>query len=212
VIAHKGYSTKYPENTPIAFSAAYDAGADGVELDVQMSRDGVPVVIHDHVVGRTGGPTVLVGSKTVKELRQISVHNPIKFKSQFYPQPICTLQDISRGLACYKGLVFIELKKQTVTSRDVGCILEDSEVLGDRRVIISFDFDLLRVIPGNIPTGFCIPRYDKKLLRNLPDFHCCSADTVTDEHLQGDWYIYGTNDIEEWRRRGARYVCVSDLG
>ena len=47
VFAHRGYSGKYPENTMEAFHGAFAAGADGIELDVQLSKDGQLVIIHD---------------------------------------------------------------------------------------------------------------------------------------------------------------------
>lgn len=51
IIAHRGASATHPENTLAAFEAAIDAGADGIELDVHLSADGVPVVVHDFTVG-----------------------------------------------------------------------------------------------------------------------------------------------------------------
>ncbi len=47
VVAHRGYSGRYPENTVSAFEAAIEAGADMIELDVCLTKDRVPVVIHD---------------------------------------------------------------------------------------------------------------------------------------------------------------------
>ena len=47
VFAHRGYSGKYPENTMLAFREAEKAGTDGIELDVQLSKDGQIVIIHD---------------------------------------------------------------------------------------------------------------------------------------------------------------------
>ncbi|MEE8105958.1 MAG: glycerophosphodiester phosphodiesterase family protein [Planctomycetota bacterium] len=73
VIAHRGYSRRFPENTIAAFAAAVDAGADMIELDVRLSSDGVPVVIHDDTVDRTtagGGPVV---AHTVAELKRLGV-------------------------------------------------------------------------------------------------------------------------------------------
>lgn len=51
--AHRGFSAAYPENTMLAFQKAYEAGCQGIELDVHLSSDGVPVVIHDEKVDRT---------------------------------------------------------------------------------------------------------------------------------------------------------------
>lgn len=51
--AHRGYSGAYPENTMLAFAKAVEAGADGIELDVQLSADGEVVICHDEAVDRT---------------------------------------------------------------------------------------------------------------------------------------------------------------
>ena len=53
IYAHRGYSAKYPENTMLAFQKAEEVGADGIELDVQLTKDGEIVVIHDEKVNRT---------------------------------------------------------------------------------------------------------------------------------------------------------------
>ena len=53
VYAHRGYSGKYPENTMLSFQKAAETGCDGIELDVQTTKDGVLVVIHDEAIDRT---------------------------------------------------------------------------------------------------------------------------------------------------------------
>ena len=69
--AHRGFSGKYPENTMLAFKKALEAGADGIELDVQMTKDGQVVVIHDEKVDRTTNGTGLVRDYTLEELRKL---------------------------------------------------------------------------------------------------------------------------------------------
>ena len=59
VFAHRGASGYAPENTLDAFLLAIEQGADGIELDVQLSKDGVPVVIHDETVDRVTGQSGL---------------------------------------------------------------------------------------------------------------------------------------------------------
>lgn len=51
--AHRGFSGKYPENTMLAFEKAVEIGADGAELDVQLTKDGEVVIIHDETIDRT---------------------------------------------------------------------------------------------------------------------------------------------------------------
>jgi glycerophosphoryl diester phosphodiesterase len=70
-IAHRGDSWNHPENTRAAFDAAVGAGADGIELDVQLSRDGIPVVFHDRTLTRAGGGRRRVHALDLAELRQL---------------------------------------------------------------------------------------------------------------------------------------------
>lgn len=68
VIAHRGASGLRPENTLAAFALARELGADGLELDVRLSRDGVPVVHHDPDLPRTTNLSGLVRDRTAAEL------------------------------------------------------------------------------------------------------------------------------------------------
>lgn len=68
-IAHRGYSGKFDENTMIAFKKAIEYGADGIETDIQLSKDGVPVIIHDETLNRTTNGQGLVKDFTFDELK-----------------------------------------------------------------------------------------------------------------------------------------------
>ena len=70
VIAHRGASARAPENTLEAFQCALDDGADALELDVRLSRDGVPVVIHDPTLDRTTDRTGTVADLTWAEIQR----------------------------------------------------------------------------------------------------------------------------------------------
>ncbi|AZS13958.1 glycerophosphodiester phosphodiesterase [Paenibacillus lutimineralis] len=70
-IAHRGYPHKHPENTLRGFRAALELGFDHLELDVQLTSDGVPVVIHDATLDRTTNGLGLVRSYTLQELKQL---------------------------------------------------------------------------------------------------------------------------------------------
>ena len=73
VWAHRGASGIVPENTLQAFAKAVELGADGVELDIQMSADGEIVVIHDEMVDRTSDGKGWVKDFTLEQLRQLDV-------------------------------------------------------------------------------------------------------------------------------------------
>ena len=71
VIAHRGSSAEAPENTLPAFEAAVRRGADAIELDVRLTADGAPVVIHDATLDRTTDGTGPVSSQTLADLRAV---------------------------------------------------------------------------------------------------------------------------------------------
>ncbi len=66
--AHRGFSGKFPENTLLAFEKAIEAGADGAELDVQLTKDGEVVIIHDETIDRTTNGKGYVVDYTYEEL------------------------------------------------------------------------------------------------------------------------------------------------
>lgn len=72
VFAHRGDSGKYPENTMLAFHQAAAAGADGIELDIQCTKDGVLVVIHDETIDRVTDGTGRVIDYTFAQLQQFN--------------------------------------------------------------------------------------------------------------------------------------------
>ena len=73
IIAHRGASAEAPENTRAAFRQAIALKADGIELDVQLSRDGIPVVFHDRSLFRLTGQRGNLAAKTWPELQRLCV-------------------------------------------------------------------------------------------------------------------------------------------
>ncbi|WP_058304554.1 glycerophosphodiester phosphodiesterase [Gorillibacterium timonense] len=72
IFAHRGAAGNAPENTMAAFRLAVEQGADGIELDIQMSKDGELIVIHDETLDRTTDGTGLVVARTAAELRELN--------------------------------------------------------------------------------------------------------------------------------------------
>ena len=71
VIAHRGASSDAPENTIAAFELALEQGADALEMDIHLSKDGHPVVIHDFTLERTTDGVGPVSARTVRELKRL---------------------------------------------------------------------------------------------------------------------------------------------
>jgi len=88
IFAHRGYSGKYPENTLISFKKAIEYGANGIETDVQMSRDGELILIHDEKIDRTSNGTGYVFNMSYDELRKLDfgTWKSKKFHSEKIPK------------------------------------------------------------------------------------------------------------------------------
>lgn len=111
VLGHRGASYVAPENTMAAFSAAMEAGADGVELDVHLTSDGIPVVIHNARVDRTTDGQGLVNDLTLAEVLRLNVQVRFDGWTTSTSERIPTLEEVLIMYG-YQLLVNIELKSQ----------------------------------------------------------------------------------------------------
>jgi glycerophosphoryl diester phosphodiesterase len=155
-IAHRGASVAAPPNTLAAFEKAAELGADGVEFDVQLSADGVPVVIHDFTVDATTDGSGQVADLALAQLKQLDAGS--YFDPTFAGERIPTLEEVLNAVGS-RLLLNIELK--TTSLRDTGlaqAVVAQVEQygLGDRVLLSSFNpFSLRRAkrIAPHIPVG-----------------------------------------------------------
>ncbi|WP_417899685.1 glycerophosphodiester phosphodiesterase [Bacillus haimaensis] len=108
IFGHRGSAGTHPENTMISFEQAYIDGADGIELDVQLSKDGIPVVIHDEKVDRTTNGKGFVKDMKLKELQKLNA--VYKFAEQYKAAAIPTLEQVLNWAKGKGILINIELK------------------------------------------------------------------------------------------------------
>lgn len=142
VIAHRGASAYAPENTHSAFKMAIDMQAEMMELDVSITKDGVPVVIHDVTVDRTTSAKGEVGDFTLAELKKLETG--AWFGEEFRGEPFPTLEE---ALEYTKDriAVNIEIKTEAVTDVAEGGVVDKSIQLvknaGVEHQIIFSSFD-----------------------------------------------------------------------
>ncbi len=151
--AHRGASAWAPENTMAAFAAAEVAEADGIELDIHLSRDGVPVVIHDETVNRTTDGTGRVRRMELRSLKKLDAGS--WFSPAFIHEPVPTLAEVL-DWAGDRVRLNLEIK-------DEHCGLVIFDLLRGfpsvRVLISSFDHRLLERIrqeAPDVPLGFLV--------------------------------------------------------
>lgn len=168
VIAHRGASGAAPENTDLAVATAIDLGADMVEVDVQLSRDGQPVIFHDLHLARTAcssqhsGRTLKslrISDLSLKEIKQLDVGSwkDRKFAGLCIP----TLAEI---LVLCEGRISLNVEiKLPSSAQEGGCMEREllrqlSDALTVYRtaepvLISSFDLNVLELARTIFPTG-----------------------------------------------------------
>ena len=105
---HRGAMGYYPENTMISFKEAVKQGANGIELDVHLSKDGYLMVCHDERVDRTTNGTGFIKDMTCKELRKLDAG--MWFNEKFKGQKLPILREVFDYLINRKVILNIELK------------------------------------------------------------------------------------------------------
>lgn len=144
---HRGYSGNYPENTMLAFQKAMEAGADGIELDVQFSKDGRLVIIHDETLDRTTTGKGWVRDHTLEELKSLDAS--FKFTGQYGVNQIPTLCEVLDYMKDKDAVTNIELKTgvfeyEGIEEAVLNCVRKHN--LSDKVIISSFNhYSILRM-------------------------------------------------------------------
>jgi glycerophosphoryl diester phosphodiesterase len=112
IFAHRGSSKDCPENTMAAFKKAYEDGADGIELDVHLSKDNVPVIIHDEKLDRTTNAKGYVADYTCEELTKVDSGS--WFSKQFCNEYVPSLEEFLNWIAPLPMMLNIELKNNVI--------------------------------------------------------------------------------------------------
>jgi glycerophosphoryl diester phosphodiesterase len=149
VIAHRGDSAHRPENTLAAIAGALELGVSAVEIDVQATRDGRVVVIHDPTLDRTTSGRGDVRELTLAEVRAVSAGYPSRFGSAWAGEHVPMLAEVLTLLRD-RARTLIEIKKESVTDDEAGGIeaLTVAEIrrlgVADKVALISFDQRAIR--------------------------------------------------------------------
>jgi glycerophosphoryl diester phosphodiesterase len=149
-VAHRGASGFAPENTQSAFQKALDLGADFLECDVHLSKDGELIIMHDDKVDRTTNGIGFVKDYTLAELKELDAGG--KFHASFAGEQIITLDEFLDEFYGRVGLL-IEIKKPVMypgIEEKVVALLKEYKDL--RSIVVqSFDVESMRKIDMLLP-------------------------------------------------------------
>jgi glycerophosphoryl diester phosphodiesterase len=204
LVAHRGASADAPENTLAAIELAWRQGADAVEADFRLTRDGHVVALHDHSLLRMAGVDLRVANATLAELRQFVIGAA---PAPFAPQKIPTLDEL---LATTRDKRFyVEIKCGAEIADALARAVRGSPVAEEQIVLICFSAELLVEVRRSLPRS---PTYLVVEFLRDPESGQWHPD-VLDSLAEAQRYGLSGLDLMAARAADADLLCrVRDAG
>ncbi len=223
LVAHRGYARRFPENTLAALEGAVAAGARYIEVDVQMTRDGVPVLFHDRDCRRLCGVEGAIADYDLAAVATFSVSWPEAAVASRPVVPVARVAELAAFLASHPALtVFVEIKREAARrfgpGRVVRAVHDILKPVLAQTVLISFSRPVLVAARALWPAiGLVTKRYrdfrvsDRAAL--APEYHFCDVDGLPRRGLLGHegstLVVYEVDDAPHTRAlqaRGVRFI------
>lgn len=215
--AHRGASEYAPENTFLSFYYGITMGANGIETDVQITKDGVAVLYHDPTLSRMTGVSGKLADFTLAELKELWVtKNGLRDK-------IVTLEDFLIHFSCHDLTFAIELKSEG--SHKPTAELLRKYNLQEKAVVTSFIYDELvkfKKVAPEFKTGYLALKVTDETLDNMkrdqidelcPEAYLITPETCSKWHEMGfnvrAWGVYNTDLMKSVYFSGADGMTVN---
>ena len=192
--------TTYPENSLLALQAAAELGYLNIELDIQLSTDLEPIVIHDENLKRTTGIDKNVRDLSANEISSIPLYSPSEFKNKNNLLHVPTLKQAVRLLNDYSKLnLFVEIKRQSIEQFGLKEVVDRTLAAQKHAkfniIIISFVDKVIKYIKQNqlYATGYALKKYNEKYYSKAkelqPDYLFCNVKKINKPRnlWQGSW-------------------------
>lgn len=196
--AHRGASAYTPENTMIAFYTGMYMGANGIETDVQRTKDGVLVLFHDDTVDRITNGTGNLADFTLEELRTLDI------TKNGFADKIVVFEDFLRHFSFWDIVFAIELKGPGV-EKETADILRKYNMV-EKTVVTSFELEYLKIFRAYAPefeTGYLVE--DEPLGETLENTLlelgiteiCPKVDDIASKQMVDRWHKLGLR-VRTW--------------
>ena len=228
LVAHRGDMTTYPENSLLAFTKAAQLGFKHIELDVQLSSDHVPIVMHDPCLKRTTGIDKQVTQLLADKLAsyKLKYQNNLSCESHGLLQ-IATLEQTIDQLNIFSDInLFVEVKRESIDYFDLEIVMKPIlKAVSQAKftvVIISFVTEVLWYVQERKthPVGWVLKKYNDEYreIAELiqPEYLYCNVKKISDPSKlwEGDWQwaLYDIKDPKKARNLLEQGVDLIETG
>jgi glycerophosphoryl diester phosphodiesterase len=204
IVAHKGICNNEPENSISSIKSSINHKVDYAEIDVQETKDGVVVLMHDKNLRRLTGVNTTVDKLTYSQLRNLRIHQP--FKSQYKDERIPTLNEVM-AVANNKRKLIIEIKPygntRDITTKVVNMI--DKNNFTKQCMVHSMSYNIILQVKEENPditTGYIVFKRGQKLPIEGVDFYSVEQGLITPNMVENIHRLNKT--IYAWTVDGPR--------
>ena len=187
LVAHRGWAARCPDNTLLAIGEALRAGAGAVEIDVQLTRDGLPVLFHDRTLERLCGVKGAIRDHDWSELATFACAEREKFGERFVGERIARLEEFVELLTQHpRAFAFVEVKRAALEHAGIEAVLalvaRTLAPLAGRSALISFSLPFLAAArrSGRFPLGSVFDSWEERtqpIVTEIdPEFVFCDVD------------------------------------
>jgi glycerophosphoryl diester phosphodiesterase len=210
IVAHRGYAAQYPENTLVAIHRALELGVCGIEVDVQLTRDQVPVLFHDDNMQRVTGLDRSILETDYAEFRKIPVSEATRLGQQFMANPSASLEELVDVIQSYpEREYFIEIKQESIDHfglATVGlCVDRSLRPVANSLQLISYNLDFLLFMREQYAyeIGWVFTHWDEKSLQKTeaarPETVICNYQKIPNDfcsfnQYHNEWMLYEITD------------------
>ncbi|MBC6904386.1 hypothetical protein DWB84_02745 [Saccharophagus sp. K07] len=230
-IGHRGYPELYPENSLLGIEKAIEAGARAIEIDLQASLEGEPVLFHDEDLFRMTGRAGNVRDYPLQKLQTFSAHEPRRLGERYFPCPIAHLSQVVELMSKHPGVkLFVEIKSEVFQtfsrSAFLDVVWQTLAPIHQDCVLISFDLLVLRMAQERFqcPVGWVLTNYDHQSYARLKDnpveFVICNIrklPPLPEKPWAGpwQWFVYDVVDeanTQACLQRGIYWIETWNIG
>ena len=233
LVAHRGYSGRYPENTLLSYKEAYKCGARFMEMDLQLTRDCVPMLQHDVSLLRMAGVDLDIREIKAQQVKKLRAVYQQRFGTVFLNNRFTSFKKFCKWLKGKPDVtVFVELKQESVDRFGVNTFVDQvgkrilKEGLETQCVVISFNQESIAYCRErySLPIAWVLPEWSdekKQVLENLkPDYLFCNKNFLPTNDVdiwQGSWQwaVYNLDTPEsaiEMANRGISWLETNEFG
>ncbi|MEO0368476.1 MAG: glycerophosphodiester phosphodiesterase family protein [Pseudomonadota bacterium] len=233
LIAHRGYSGRYPENTLLAYQAAHQHGAVHFELDVQLSADRVPFLHHDASLLRMADVDKDIRDVKAKEIKSYSAAYAQRFGDEFSDNQFTTLKKFCKWVSDNPSLfVFVEIKQESINRFGIPVVVDEvlkrilSTDVQNQCSIISFNHEVIDYVRkvSSLSCGWVLPEWNDEnhtiAMALNPEYLFCDKDYLPSDlgtvwSGSWQWVLYNLDTVESAMQKvseGFHWLETNEIG